>query len=304
MAGTWADVFSLIDRVKKEYPAAAYLLDHPEVGPLLLKAVAGDYDAATFQQKLYATKYWKTTGDSQRKWDALNALDPATAKQQAAQMRARVRDLSGQMGVPLGLKGRQWIAVTALRNGWDDTQTLDAILRQVKVGDYIQGTGAGSRQRKEIGGDIGATLADIRALGADYGLQVNDMGTFRKALDVAGGTMTMEGVEEFFRQQAVGKFSHLKDIIERGVTPGAFFQSYKEEIASQLEITPDQVDIFNDPKWSEVISHNDGQTIRPMTLSETRRHVRGTKEWKGTRTAQQEGAAMVESLAKMFGAVA
>lgn len=304
MAGSWADLYSLIDRVKKEYPQSAYLLEHPEVGPLLLKAVAGEYDSATFQQKLYATNYWKQTGDSQRKWDALNALDPATAKQQVSQMRARVKDLAGQLGAPVNLQGREWISRVALRNGWDDTQVTDAILRQIKTSDYIQGTGAASQQRKALGGDVGATLAEIRRMGADYGLKVNDLGTFRKAIDVAGGNLTMEGVAETFRQQAVGKFPHLKGALEQGVTPRAFFQSYQEEIASQLEVTPDQVDVLNDPKWSEVVSHNDNGTIRPMTLAETTQYVRSRDEWKGTKMAAQEASGMAESLSKMFGAVA
>jgi hypothetical protein len=307
MAGSYADLFSLIDRVKREYPSAAYLLNHPEVGPLLLKAVAGEYDQQTFQQKLYATKYWKSTADAQRKWDAFASLDPASAKAQVTQMRARLKDLSGSLGRSLTAQGQHWVSVQALRNGWDDTQVTDAVLSTIKWGDYGQGSGAASgKQTKAIGGDMGATIQQLRALNAQYMVQGSDRGDFDRALRVLGGEQTMEGIESMLAEQAKQRWTHLSDSIEAGVTPAQYFEQHRAVIAEQLEINPDQVDLMRDPAWRQVISHNDEQSgqIRPMTLSEATTLARKDERWKATKGAQAEASSFAENLARMFGEVA
>jgi hypothetical protein len=306
MAGSYADLFSLIDRVRKEYPSAAYLLDNKEVGPLLLKAVAGEYDAATFQQKLYATNYWKTTSDSKRKWDAFANLDPASAMSQVKQMRARLSDLSGSMGRSLTAQGQHWIAVTALREGWDDNQVTDAVLSTIKWGDYGEGSGAQSgAQTKAIGGDVGATIQQLRELQAQYMLDGTDRGRFDTALRIMGGQQTVEGMQALYADQAKQRWAHLATYIDQGVTPFQFFEPYRATIAEQLETTPDQVDLMRDSEWKQVISHagEDGQ-IRPMTLSETERLVRGSERWKATKGAGQEASVFAENLTRMMGGVA
>jgi hypothetical protein len=302
MAGSWGDLWSLIDRVRREYPSAAYLLDNKEVGPLLLKAVAGEYDQQTFQQKLYATKYWRTTQDAQRKWDAFASLDPATAMAQVKQMRARLKDLSGSMGKSLTAAGQHWISVQALRNGWDDTQVTDAVLSTIKWKDYSRG----GTQTKSIGGDMGATIQQLRALNAQYMVQGSDSGDFESALRILGGNQNIEGIEAMLADQAKKRWTHLTDAIESGVTPAQYFEQHRAVIAEQLEINPDQVDLMRDPAWRQVISHNDEKSgeIRPMTLSEATTLARQDDRWKATKGAQAEGATFAENLAKTFGEVA
>lgn len=307
MAGSWADLFSLIDRVQKEYPSAAYLLQNPEVGPLLLKAVAGEYDQATFQQKLYATNYWKTTADSQRKWDAFASLDPASAMAQVKQMRARVKDLAGSLGRPLTAAGQHWISVTALREGWDDNQVTDAVLSTIKWGDYGEGSGAQSgAQTKVIGGDMGATIQQLRQLQEQYMLTGTDRGRFDTALRILGGEQSLEGMQALYAEQAKQRWAHLATYIDQGTTPAQFFEPYRQVIAGQLEVSADSIDLMRDPRFKEVVSHADGNTgeIRPMTLSETERLVRSSDAWRATRGAGQEASAFAENLVRMMGKVA
>ena len=113
MADTWADLFGLLDRIQREYPELAYLLDNDEVGPLLLRAVSGAMDTNEFRYKLRQTNWWKTTSEPARKWDAFANVDPATAKAQIRQQRDGIGATAKAMGVDLSLQGRHWIAVTA-----------------------------------------------------------------------------------------------------------------------------------------------------------------------------------------------
>lgn len=305
---SWADVFSLVDRIQREYPSAAYLINHPEVGPLLFKAVSGEYDAQTFQQKLYATEYWQSTADSQRKWDAFASIDPASAQAQLADMKARLRDISGSVGRGLTAQGLHWVGVQALRNGWSDTQITDAVLKTIKWGDYGEGSGGNSgAQTTMIGGDMGATIAQLRALNQQYMVEGSDRGNFENAKRILSGEQTIEGIEAVLRQQASDRWPHLREVIESGSTPGQFFQQYREIIGQQLEISAEQVDLMHDPEWRQVVSYADpganGQ-IRPMTLTETERLVRSSDRWKQTKGAQAEASAFTENLSRMMGAVA
>lgn len=303
---SWADVFTLIDRIRKEYPSAAYLLDNPEVGPLLLKAVSGEYDQQTFQQKLYATNYWKTTGDSQRKWDAQAALDPGTAKQLLAQIKAKMSDLASSLGRGLTPQGLHWLGVTALRDDWDENQLTDAILNQVKWQDYGMGSGAQSgAQTKAIGGQVGTTIDQLRALNAQYMTQGSDRGNFDTALRILKGEQTLEGVESAMRQKAMERWPHLAQVIKDGGTPAGYFDPYRQMIAENLEINADSVDLIRDTEWSQVISYADPSgEIRPMTLSEAEKMVRSSDRWRQTKGAGEQVSSFAESFTRMMGKTA
>jgi hypothetical protein len=298
MAADWGSLFSLIQRVQREYPELAYLLDHDEVGPLLLKAVGGQMDVDEFTFKLRQTDWWKTTAEPARKWDAFAQVDPATARAQIDQQRQSIHDQARTLGVDLTLAGRHWIAVTALREGWDEAQITRAIARQ-----------ADWQGHDDLpGGQIGAVFDQYRTMARDFGVKLSGRDAFKAARKTVVGAQTAEGMEAMLRHQAMERFAGntaIVDALKNGTSLREYFAPLQNEIAAQLEITPDQVDVVNGRRWQEVISHVDETgNVRPMSIPEATRWVRGTDQWGRTDRADKEASAMADSLGRMFGAVA
>lgn len=105
--------------ILRDYPSLAYLLNDPEVGPLLLQAVDPEhpFDIATFQQKVKETNWWKTSSASQRQWETLLATDPATANQQADQWKQTLKAEAEQAGVNLTDPQVEWMTAFYLPKG-------------------------------------------------------------------------------------------------------------------------------------------------------------------------------------------
>lgn len=296
--GDWASLFSLLDRIKREYPELAYLLDDDEVGPLLLRAVSGGMDTNEFRYKLRQTNWWKTTSEPARKWDAFANVDPATARAQIRQRRDQLKAQAAAMGVELSLQGRHWIAVTALREGWSEDQITRAIAKQ-----------ADWQGHDDLpGGQIGAAFDQYRAMARDFGVKLNGRDAFALARRTMMGKQTAEGVEAQLRHQAMERFAGndaIVNALKNGSTLRQYFAPIQNEIAAQLEIAPEQVDIINDRRYQELISHVDSQgRVRPMSIPEATKWIRSTDQWWRTDRAKKESSAMVENIARTFGAVA
>ena len=298
MADTWADLFGLLDRIQREYPELAYLLDNDEVGPLLLRAVSGAMDTNEFRYKLRQTNWWKTTSEPARKWDAFANVDPATAKAQIRQQRDGIGATAKAMGVDLSLQGRHWIAVTALREGWSEDQITRAIAKQADWHGHDN----------LPGGQLGATFDQYRTMARDFGVRLNGKQAFGHARRTLMGKQTAEGMEADLRHRAMERFAGNRPIVQalqNGASLREFFAPIQNEIAAQLEISPEQVDVVNDRRWADIISHVDDQgNVRPMTLPEVTKRVRSTDQWGRTDGAQKEASALAEQLGRMFGAVA
>lgn len=300
MAEDWGSLFALIDRVKKEYPQLAYLLDNDEVGPLLLRFASGAMDATEFNYKLQQTNYWTQSSGPQRNWDAFAQIDPGTAKAQIAQQRQSIMDQARSLlgGGELSVQGAHWIAVTALREGWDEEQINRAIARQADWDGHAD----------LPGGQLGATFDQYRAMARDYGVKMNGRDAFRAARKTVAGQQTAEGMEATLRHRAMERFAGndaIVNALQNGTSLREYFAPIQNEIASQLEIAPDQVDVINDRRYQELISHVDDQgRVRPMSIPEAVKWVRSTDQWGRTQGAQKEASALAESIGKMFGAVA
>lgn len=298
MAEDWGSLFALIKRIQQSYPDLAYLLDDDEVGPLLLRSVNGGMDSNEFVYKLHQTNWWKTTTGPARAWDAFVNQDPATARAKIGQQRQTINAQANGMGVDLTLQGRHWIAVTALREGWSDDQITRAIARQAtwQGGDDLPG------------GTLGATFDQYRSTARDYGIKMSGRDTFKAARKTVAGGMTTDGFEADLRHRAMERFSGNDAIVtalKNGANLREYFAPIQNEIASQLEVAPDQVDLINDRRYQDLISHVDDQgRVRPMSIPEATKWIRSSDQWWRTDRAQKEASSMVENIARTFGQVA
>ena len=150
-------------------------------------------------------------------------------------------------------------------------------------------------------GVVGASMTDIRALAHEYGVNLAESQITQMARSVVLGDMTVDSVRNTIAEQAKASWPHLAEQIDRGVLPGQYFSPHRQMIANAIGDSVENIDLFSDPRWSQVVSHADGSTVRPMTLDEVSRFVRSTEEFGNSRNGQAEGAAFAQELTRMLG---
>jgi hypothetical protein len=291
------------DRIRTDYPSLAWLLDaDPEVRSLLLEAFDPNFgfDSEAFAAKLYATNWWKTTAETTRQWDAMRQLDPATAGQRIDQLAATIQDMANQMFGSQFLPtvdDAKSIAGQALRFGWDENQIRDALVN-------FQTTRTDGAPYRPDRGQWGAAYQDITAKSERWMVGVTDEQKIQWANDLMSGRISAQEIDVFLKGQAYSKFPQLKFALDQGITPGQFFDPYRQQIGELFGVNPAQVDLMRDPNFQDIISYNDNGQIRPMTLAEAARHARRHFGWGETDVAKKSVASLGDFLTRTFGEVA
>lgn len=286
--------------IRTQYPYLAFLLNDPEIGPLLLQAVDPNtgFDAATFQAKLYATNWWKTHSDAARQWLVLQATDPATAQAKRDELEAQMRDMAGQFGVPLSDDQYRFLVELALQNGQsiNSEAIRDGILSLAQFSEEMPTGGLGS---------IGSLEMQIKDLAnKKYLVGVSDQDAFTWATQILSGQKTLEGITADLAHVAAQRFPSLAQQIAAGSTPGDIIAPVVNLVAQQLEISPDKIDLMNDPRWSKILSVADPATgLRPMTYSEALSFARSQPEWANTLNGKAAGADLTSTIVQTFGEV-
>lgn len=280
---------------RRTYGYLGWFLDHPEIGPIILEAAANQWDQSRLLGALHGTAWWATTSEQARLWDAELAEDPGEVERQVRARVAEVEDTLGELGIEVDPNMVYEISVGTLRFGIDPTgaefrNTLASLLPA-----YTSTSRPGA-------GTFAQTIEEIKRLAtAEYMVGISDADAWTMAQSVIAGDLTLDGVKTMFGQIARGRFAGLGSIFDQGVTPGQFFSSYRNAIASELEVTAEQVDLL-DPRWSQVLGIADGKGgIRPMTYSETLKLVRSQPEWERTTKAKSQSATLARSLVEDLG---
>lgn len=180
------------DTILRDYPSFAFLLNDPEIGPLLLDAINPDkgFDFPTFQAKIMQTNWWKTSSASQRQWETLLATDPATAQQQADQWKQTLKAEAQQQGVNLTDPQVEWMTAFYLPKGVaaNDQQIIRDITRLYQDQPAGRtGVGANDRWQQDLISEasrLGINLSDdqvnyLTNLYLPMGVQANDPAILR-----------------------------------------------------------------------------------------------------------------------------
>lgn len=280
--------------IRRTYGYAASFLAIPEIRDLLFRAAREGWDEARLAGGLQATRWWRSTNATAREWAALEGADPATAQ---ARVDARITEVAAdasRLGANLSPERARTIARDSLRFGWTRQQTQAALVAEVRYD-----------PQAAQAGEVQATARQAKELARAYMLTIGDDTAFQYATRIATGALSIDGLEAMFAQQAKGRFVSLAPQIDAGVRPAEFFEPYRQQIASELEMSPAEVDFVNNPQFSAVIDHvapgEDPSKRRPMTLAETQRYVRSLPQWDRTRGANQQAASLGNYLTRMFG---
>jgi hypothetical protein len=298
---TFADVLRAIVQVRRQTPDLAWMLDIPGVGDLLVRRAAGRIDDQEFQYRLYRTHWWRTTSDATRQWRAMVSIDPAQAGRQRQEMRRRVEQMVGELGVQLPRRrGQFWatggtvtarIADLALNFGWNEDQLTHYLLSHATWG----------QEGRNATGGIAAAMTQFRQIEEQYGVQSTDRQRFGQARRVLMGDETIEGVEQRLRTRALARWGdndRIRGVLERGGTVADVFEDYRQLASQELE-RPAAEFSMNQTRWQRMLEGEDG--TRPMSMDEALRYIRSQAEWATTRGARQQEASTVNMLLSTFG---
>lgn len=278
--------------IREQYPYLAYLLDNPEIRPILMDAAMKGDTEQTTQARIRATTWWNTTAEATRVWDSLWEMDNAEAMQRWNQRTASLTNLVQQMGVPMDAEGIKWVAGRILREGWTDEQ-LNRYLGQL-----LRNAGGAAPGR------VTETQAELKALARSYLVNMNDKDASEYAIRIAEGSTTQDAISTMLRQEAKNRFTWLAPQIDSGITPIQLFASTRNAVAQELEIDPETIDL-NDARWSALTSPVvDGGQQRSINFAEAQTWARQRPEWRFTRNANDSASNLTLGLLKAMGVIA
>lgn len=286
---------SVRDRVMETYPFLSFLLNDPEIGPLLTEAVDPNkgFSAQTFQGKLMQTTWWRTHGENARKNLIQKYSDPATYKSEMGGYMAELRARAQALGVNLNNAQLRWFTAIGTNGGHAPNSQFmtDTLIRSLR-----QGVQAGGGVRRT------AARAAQQMARRDYGTQMSSKTAASWGDLIARGAKTMDDLKTAFQDQAMRMYPQFATGLQQGFTIGELTDSYREIIASELELDPERID-FSEGRWSKVLNWRDGtdKPLRAPTAQEVQRLAREDKRWWKTTHGRQTDASMAQGVLAMFG---
>jgi hypothetical protein len=284
------------DDIAAKYPYLVFLLDDPEVGPLLIEAeTPPKLEPDVFQARLMKTEWWKRTSDTQRQYYALKAGDPATYNRRLDELKAQVRDVGGSLGYGADVLDEGYVthfATKALEFGLSSRQL------QAMIADEITPLIGASEK--------GNTLAQIRQVQQNYSYMVDNPTLLYWSKEINSGRQTIENFENSVRQQMKALFPNLAGQMDSGMTFKQIVEPYRQVLSKEFDgRSLEDFDFMGDPKWRHVVDYVDEKTgvHRTMSMRELQAYARQQPEWRSTRNAKEQVAQIGEQLLASFGAV-
>jgi hypothetical protein len=292
---------SVAETVMAQYPSLAWLLNDPEVGPLLTQAVDPNigFSAQTFQAKLMETTWWKTRSAAGRQFEVQSNTDPASAIQSVDAYTANLQALSNNLGVGLTNDEKLMLAHWGLLTG---NAPDSAIMRQ-KLIDLSE-----SDNPAIIGGtgQMGVLAQDIGSLFRGQWFYDSTMqGYLDLTKAVAAGYDSLESINARLKVQATQRFPHLADRINAGETLAQIAAPFQQLVANELELPgPGAVSMAAGSEWQELWNYRDPDTgeLRAMTESEALAKIRDRAAWWQTSKGQQLDSTATTNMLNIFGA--
>lgn len=278
------------DVARQLYGYMASYLDDPEIGPILRQAAAGGWSVDMLKGALSKTKWWQTTSDAARAWDATAATDQATAERQISEKASQIRDELVQQGVNLDEGAIRNVALDSLRGGWSDQQiklALDAELQR-----------SPSVLKSKVG-------ADYKALSRQYAVPLADATIQQWAAHSISGNTSDEMFRQYLVEQAKARFRDptLGKFLDAGGTVDQYADPYKQMAAQVLGIDPNTVD-FSDPKWIAAINVKDDKgEVRSMNYDEWTQYLKSNDAygWQDTNDGRDQAQKLVDDIGRAFG---
>lgn len=288
---------SVLDEIRQQYPTLAFLVNDPEIGPLLKDAVDPNkgFSPQEFQARLYQTNWWKSRSAVKRNMETMAHTDPGEYKRLLTDAASKTRLFARQLGYNLSSNEIRWIATTNLNNGVqvgseEFMLQMRNFLSKKKAKDF------------DVAGGVSAAAMKAREIAArQYYVPFSDAEAKQWGIDLALGMKDEAAFQNHMLVRAASMYPHLKQLLYQGQSMEDIFSGHRELIAQELEISPNQIDFTKD--FKKVLYQVDPETgkPRPMTLHETQTLARQDSRWWGTSGGRKADAGMANFMLKMFG---
>ena len=272
----------------------SYMLNIPELLPILVSAGLENWDQGQFDAAIVQTNWWKTTSQAQRNFQEIQATNPGEANQQIAQMQDTILSQAQALGVtvpPDQIKGLAQMAVTF---GWSS----DAIQQTLRAG------GGFSTANPQFG--AAATFADqARQLAGEYLINVGDSQMQNYIQQNVRGTLTADGLQQTFMQQAQQMYPWMSGSLKMGVTPSQYLSTYSTAAGKTLDTDPSSIN-WTDPKYMKaLLQTNPDGTQAPVSVGQFQQNIMKDPiyGYQNTQGARDQVFAAAQQIATTFGKV-
>jgi hypothetical protein len=256
-----------------------------------------EYSDEELKALLKSTTYFNSVSDKQYKFDTLRDGE------QQALIETSKRAIVDEFGdVGLSATDLAEIAKTAARSGLTGTGLKQTVYQYAfrKGGMATAPTSPAMATRALEGSDADAIRKSARA----YGYQVSDA---EVEAALTGGmynglAVSKDSILEKAQKAAKGKYFHLADQIDAGLSLDDIFGTYKKYAATLLEVDENEIDYLSDPKWSDAFGSKDtGQ----LSLTDWTQKIKSDSKfgWQFTKQANDQATDIALTLARAFGKV-
>ena len=265
-------------------------LDVSTVARIADQAMRGGWDTAQISDAIRSEPGFKGTSESQRT-DATQALiDPETRKANLAKATSSVEAAANAMGAQLTPEELASLGDSALKFGWSQQQLTDELATHVKTNEDGAYTGTSE--------DAYQALANTSWRN---GVKVPDETMQTYVSGIAAGTQTVAGVQALLRKQAASLAPGYADELNSGMDLHDIAQPYMQSMASTLEMSPTDINLFDPTIMSALGARNAEGKPASKTLWEFNQDLRKDTRWRKTQGAQNETFAVANKVLSDFG---
>jgi hypothetical protein len=277
------------EELKARYPALAFLVDEPEIGQILVDADARGLSPGAVQLAIENSTWWKTHSATIRDYHTLAQTDPASFWQAVQQKADHITDMAAKMGLDMTPEQIYEAAKAAIYYGWDDASLQRSIVYQ----------GGGTFSNRST------AQSRVKQLAADYFIPLAPEQVSDWTSKISSGQYTEQNFTAQLQSWAKEMYPHLSQQIDSGLTLKDYSQPYVNQIASLLEVNPNNINMATDPRFRQVIDFVDSSgNHRAMSLTESERYLKSQPEWKQTQNGRATTASTVDLLLRKLGQVA
>lgn len=276
--GTVAPKLSSAELAEKYGFVSGLLNSIPELKKLFELAVKETMSVDKFQAKLRNTKWWKTHSKDERDYLIQLKADPATAKQEYQQARAKVLQLAEQMGMQVNSSVRKQLDAATynmVAKGWDEAQL------RYYLGAYV------SFPKEMLQGEGGETIGEMREYAYSMGVNLADSWYTARARNVLRGIATIQDYKSEIANKAKASFPQWTKQIEAGQSVADIAQPYMQSMAQILELPSGSINLF-DKTVRRALNYTNPSSLQKEAkpLWQFENELRSDPRWKKTKNAQ------------------
>jgi len=292
---SWNDLApNLQAEIKRQLGYSTTLIQHPELGSILILAALNQWSTERLQDAVRQTEWWRTTSDTAREFMQQELDDPASTQQRINNQVNTLETYARSLGITLSDESFTNIARDSLMYGWNIGQIYDALIGE---NDF-------DPNEIDVQSDLAARFAEIQQSASDYGLAFDRQSYEELAVDIVSGKKQASAINGFLIEQAKTRYPWLADQFDAGFNLRTIMAPRAQDVSNILGISTAEVDFVNDSRFNPILEYNpDGQGMRSMTTDEARRHIYSLEDYETTDDAINKSARLGRSLLQMFGEI-